>query len=362
MSSDRSGLPPAASDHATGVETDDAAAEQPRAPKLWRRHGFALVGLSLSVVLLWWALRDTSLAAVWERARAADPLLLALAVAGGVVTLLLRAIRWKEAIRHLAPDARLADVYHATSIGAMANNLLPARAGEIVGSATLARLTGIRLAAAGSSLVIVHVLDVLVLGILGAGALVLYPRDELVGSAETVQDVVIGGIVLSTVVIAIAIGVARAMARNPSLAARLPERILRIIEAGIDGVRSLAASGSALRVAGWTIGLWVFDAFVWWAGLQALDIDIGLRAAFVAQTVVAFAIALPAAPGFFGPFESATRIALALFVVDAAAGAEAAVGFHVAVFFVPVVIAGFVSLALADLSLRTLRDAGGPST
>ncbi|MDH3498671.1 MAG: hypothetical protein OEM97_00980 [Acidimicrobiia bacterium] len=43
------------------------------------------------------------------------------------------------------------------------------------------------------------------------------------------------------------------------------------------------------------------------------------------------------------------------YIANAAAGAEAAVAFHVLVFFIPVVVVGAISLPLSDIDLAYMR-------
>ena len=89
------------------------------------------IGLILTVVLLWWVLRDVSVAEVWARVRQADPWLLSGAVALATFSFVLRAYRWRVL---LLPGHRGSSFDHrfgATCIGFTVNNLLPARLQQI---------------------------------------------------------------------------------------------------------------------------------------------------------------------------------------------------------------------------------------
>ena len=130
-----------------------------------------------------------------------------------------------------------------------------------------------------------------------------------------------------------------------------------------DGLRAFESRGAAGWVVLWTASAWVVTGMAWWLGLRALDLDVSFATALVVQTVVAIGIALPSAPGFFGPFESASRIGLSLYVMDASAAAESAVALHVLVFFFPVVMLGWLSLAITGLrpgALGRESDAEAP--
>jgi uncharacterized membrane protein YbhN (UPF0104 family) len=69
---------------------------------------------------------------------------------------------------------------------------------------------------------------------------------------------------------------------------------------------------------------------------------------------VAFGVAIPSSPGFFGPFEALVRVTLALYAVPAAAAVSFAVAFHLAA-FLPITLLGLWSLSRARLHMADLR-------
>ena len=72
-----------------------------------RGHGWKTVlGLTLTVLLLWWVLRDVSLHEVWIRVRDADPWLLLGAVLLATFSFVLRAWRWRILLEPSHPHSR----------------------------------------------------------------------------------------------------------------------------------------------------------------------------------------------------------------------------------------------------------------
>jgi hypothetical protein len=71
-----------------------------------------------------------------------------------------------------------------------------------------------------------------------------------------------------------------------------------------------------LRMSVMTVLIWgVASVIPFWAAFESLGIELGgplasLRAAALVLVWVALAVALPAAPGFFGPYHAACRYAL----------------------------------------------------
>src|SRR5258708_39282757 len=101
------------------------------------------IGIPLGGGLLVWPLRGVSLPAVWaELERSNLWLFLASAVASTLI-FPLRAIRWRVILEPIAPGLALAPLWRSIAIGGMANNLIPARAGEIARAYALTRETSV---------------------------------------------------------------------------------------------------------------------------------------------------------------------------------------------------------------------------
>jgi len=121
------------------------------------------------------------------------------------------------------------------------------------------------------------------------------------------------------------------------------------VSAGFAAARSPRRMISLLA---WSILLWSTNATAFWMGFVAFNIHVPWTAAVVLQGVVALGIALPSSPGFFGPFEAATRVALAAYGVTPVAAAAFAIPFHVCVFFIPTIVLGVWSLWSTGVSIR----------
>jgi len=105
----------------------------------------------------------------------------------------------------------------------------------------------------------------------------------------------------------------------------LPERMGASVEGLVrrtgEGLGSLQGGSHLVWILFHTVLIWVVLGMLpFLAGFRALGIDLGpprreLAAAFVTLTAVGIAVALPSAPGFFGPYHLAAREALARFGV-----------------------------------------------
>src|SRR5467141_3309756 len=128
----------------------------------WR--GAWLIGLAISAALLVWVLYTIDPRKVWSYAQHANGWLLLLTIVVATVTFPVRTIRWRLILRD--PDGRpfpWMPLWHATTIGFMANNLLPARAGEFARAYVASRQLPVRFTTSLGSIAVERVFDALVM-------------------------------------------------------------------------------------------------------------------------------------------------------------------------------------------------------
>src|SRR5512140_3359889 len=90
------------------------------------------LGIVISVAALFYAFRRVELSDALDHARHANYWLLFLGAAAATGMFSLRARRWRTILDPIAPKLPFGPLWRATAIGMMANNVLPARAGELV--------------------------------------------------------------------------------------------------------------------------------------------------------------------------------------------------------------------------------------
>jgi hypothetical protein len=77
------------------------------------------------------------------------------------------------------------------------------------------------------------------------------------------------------------------------------------------------------------------------------------------QGLIGFGVAIPAAPGFWGVFEYATRLTLQFYGIGATLALAYAFAFHLTG-FIPITLLGLDALSRAHLHLGDLRRAAPP--
>ncbi len=323
-------------------------------------------GLVLAAVLLWWVFRGQDLAEIWRQAREADVRFLGLAVAVTTAGFAVRAARWRLFLAPAQRRSPFGSRFAAVCIGFMANNILPSgRVGEFARAYAYSRLEPVSAPTAFATLVVERFADGIVL--LALLFLVVaspgFPADALPAEVATA---VLGvssllGVVFLSVLALLAfpdrsVAAADRMA-NRLLPARWATPAVRALAGFVSGLAALRNWRLAVPALAWTFGLWLVQSFSLWLGFVAFGIDLPFAAALFLNTVLAFAASLPAAPGYFGTFHWAAKLALVnVYVVPEATAIAFASTWHLGSFF-PVTFMGLWYLRRLDLSLREFRRA-----
>lgn len=314
--------------------------------------------------LLYWILRDTSLSEILTHLRQAHPAPLIAATVLATLTFGIRAIRWHYLLRRDDGSAvQPAALWHATAMGFMANNTLPFRLGELVRSYAVSRLGGVSLGSGLSSVAVERALDLLtLLGMLGVALLRSgLPADTVIMGSRLDQLAIRAGI-LSVIIFAAALTVilfpvfTERMVRKVIPFPRLADRVVNLVEALRKGFEVLRNPRRLVPAVAWSIAHWLLNAAAFYVAFFAFDIHVGFAGALLVQTVIAFGVAAPSTPGYFGVFELVTAAALALFSVPAGLGVAYGVTYHITT-FLPIVLLGFWSLARTGFQLREVRSA-----
>lgn len=328
----------------------------------WR----GIAGFLLSGALLWWVLRDVSLAVVWAELRRADPWLFLWATFFATIIFPIRALRWRVILEPVAPNVPFGPLWRATAIGMMINNVLPARAGELARAFALTReVPQVTFSTAVASLVVDRLFDAVVLLALGLVAFMdpAFPSDATIGG-QTLADWAVVGIALTFGLMAVVylivffpralIAAFEALSRR--ISPKIEERGRMALLRFADGLSVMRSPRRFVLVFLWTVLHWLVAALGTYLGFLAVGIDLPFSAALFVQTVTGFGVALPSAPGFFGVFEAISVVSLAVYGVSAALATSWAIGFHILT-FIPITLIGTMYFVRLGMHFRDLKAA-----
>lgn len=264
----------------------------------------ASVGGAISIAALWFVLRGADLARTGDILRTANVGWVALATAFVTLDLAFRALRWQRLIRPIRAVHYLPMLGYLM-VGYLANNILPARLGELVRSHYLGDREGISRASALGTVVVERVVDLVAVVAIAAAALLLLSVRGVIANA-----VLLGAAVTGLFLIVLVLGI---------VAHRLPgmDRVRAIIDR-VPRVRDLARSlqdGLSVAARPRTVGEAIVVSAVSWtmailalaAVGQALGVQLSMAQAALIASGVALVSAVPAGPSNLGTFELAAQ-------------------------------------------------------
>lgn len=299
-------------------------------------------------------LRQVDGAELWDAFREVSPSWIALALVLLGASVWVRAQRWAAILRPIVPLSQT-EAASLMTIGLAANNVLPARTGEIVRAVLLKRRYGISGFAVLATILVERILDGLVLAIFLAATI------ALAGGTTLLQAVaaVVGG---ASVVLA---GIIVLLATRPLVGARLTAFGLRFMPARIrdraegwaerfmSGLTPMRSGRSWVVVTSLTTISWTLEALACWAVGQAFGLGLDVGIYFGVCGAVNLSMVVPSTSGGIGPYEFLAREVVGRFGVPAAIGTAYALVLHATV-LAPVAIVGLFLIWRQDLGLKTL--------
>jgi glycosyltransferase 2 family protein len=302
----------------------------------------ALVSLVALAAVVWWATKQEA-PELPSGVEGIAWLVGALGIYG--VATLVRGERWHRILHITGVHARRRDCYGLTCVGYMGNNVLPARAGEVLRVLLLSPRCDASKRAVAGSIVAERLLDVIALavifvitvyGVLGSDVL---PTSHPIWMAGIIGLVVIG--------LALVVWVLR---RHHFF-----ERVRDWLRPIADSPRALLSRSGVVLLIG-TFVLWALEAAVYLAVARSVSLDISMTGALYLVALTNFVAALPAAPGSIGTFDAA----VAWGAKRLGATGSAAVSYLIMlrfVLYVPITLVGFVILVAGYGGWSKLREA-----
>ncbi|MHB8173292.1 MAG: lysylphosphatidylglycerol synthase transmembrane domain-containing protein [Nitrospirota bacterium] len=322
-----------------------------------------VISAGLLALMFWWIGFDFR--RLWDAAKGIDPWYLSAAVAINLAIYIVRALRWRYLMAPVKERVKLSHLYSATMVGFMANDILPARLGEIVRAYVIGRRENVSKSSAFATIVVERVFDSLSVFVLLLIVLAFMPQTisgghlaAVIRRTRTIS--LIGGIFLIVVLAALIsrreslANIAGSILRrvSPRLAARATGLIDKFVH-GLSVIKKprLLVPIILLSAVHWGV-LWIPVYIIF----KGYGLDLGVWASAFTFVVIAFAVALPSTPGFIGTFQAAVAAALTLLGVQK----EKAVAISIVMWamgYIPVVIVGLFCLSREHLTLSSLKSA-----
>ncbi len=306
------------------------------------------VGVLISILFLWLALRGLRLDRFWESIQQANYIWLLPGIAVYFVAVWVRAWRWHYL---LGPIKRIPTraMFPIVAIGYMGNNIYPARAGEVLRAVVLKRREQVPISASLATIIVERIFDGVVML-----AFVFVNLPELAkltgdsGFVGNIQQVAFWGTVAfigALVVFLLAAMFPQVTAKigqwliDRVLPERLRENISGIMHKFLDGLASLRSPLNVLMVFFTSVIIWLLETGKYWFVMHAFNFSVSFFALMLMNGIVNLATTIPSAPGYIGTFDAPGIAVLIAYGVNQATAAGYTLVLHVAL-WLPITLLG----------------------
>jgi len=315
------------------------------------------IGILISAVLLFLAFRKVNLGELKLALEGARYVYVIPSVVLMLASLWLRAFRWRFLLN---PVKRIGimSLFHATAIGLMGNNLLPARLGEFMRAHVIGEREKISRSASFATVVVERTFDgftiLLFLAVILVAESTHFPG--WLRNASVVAVVFYVGALAFLILFATR---KNAVVRVIEVLSRpFPERFRRLV---LHALNSFAAGLGILRSTRDIFIAALLSPLVWLpsaAILHLLLISFGIHlpvfVSFLLLIALCIGVMIPSAPGFIGTIQFVSVAVLGLFGVPRSQALSFSLVSH-ACTFIPVTVAGLVCLLVERVSFSEMR-------
>ncbi|NIM93204.1 MAG: flippase-like domain-containing protein [Anaerolineales bacterium] len=322
------------------------------------------LGVAISAVFLWLALRGLRLDEVWEALKEANYLWLIPGVTVYFFGVWARTWRWHYLLRPIKKIPIL-KLFPIVTIGYFGNNIYPARAGELLRAFILRQTDEVPVSTSLATIIIERAFDGIVMlsfVFINLHELASLTSDSgFIGNIRTLTLLGAAAFFIAVLIFFVmAIFPERSKIFTQMLINRfIPPRFRPAIESFTDrflvGLVSLRSPFDVLMVLITSIVIWLFETWKYWFVMHAFDFQVSFFALMLMNGIVNLATTLPSAPGYFGTFDAPGIAVLVAYGVPQ----EIATGYtfvlHAAL-WLPITILGAYYMAKSQLSWRSVQQ------
>ncbi len=319
-----------------------------------KKQIYIVLGFAISIVLLYFALKGVHFSEIWSTLRktrlalAFTPLIfIALAIS-------ICSFRWSKVA---GTTVRFREAFVALLIGMFANNVLPARLGELARGYVLSRKKKLSFTYALSTVLLDRFFDLTGLLLIILISLIFLPRTSLPSVVSDGIYFVIGVLVLCVILII--------LLSRESFSNRLSKRFLTIERPFLSGLfrRLLEVQENLKRIGSpLTIVFFVVMSFCSWLSMsmalylviRALGISVPFTCVPFVCALLNLAISIPSSPGYVGLYQFLIVYLLSIFGVSRSEGLTVSVLYH-ASWYIPYTVVGFTLSLKEHLKIRDIR-------
>ncbi|NHZ72298.1 MAG: flippase-like domain-containing protein [Aquificales bacterium] len=271
----------------------------------WLKRGQLPIGIVISFVFLWIALRGIHFDDVWHSLRGANYVWLIPTVLAYFVTVGLRAWRWQVLIKPIK-EVTWGRLFGIVALGYLGNSIYPFRIGELLRVYVLNQWEDVPVSSGLATLLVERVFDGISVLVLVFGALLLVPLPvPEMRNLVIMTSVLFFGLLAGFLTMAFLPKQALWLVEWVAgwLPAKLGKPLVTVAGSFLEGLAALRSPKPVLILLVSSVLIWVFEAAKFWFVMQAFPFDVGYPVLALTVGIVNLASILPSAPGFVGTFD-----------------------------------------------------------
>lgn len=311
------------------------------------------LGVVISIALLAWALHNQPLVDIWQALKTAHYLWVIPGIAVYFVAVWARSWRWHYLLRPVKNVPTLA-MFPVVCIGYFGNNVLPARAGEVVRAVVLKRREGVPVSASLATVIIERIFDgVVMLGFVFLNLPEVAKLNGTSGFLGSIESLAIWGAVIFFGVLLVFILAAMFPEKaeniiyavgNKILPLKWREKTFPLVHKFLSGLESLRSPKDALMVFLTSVVIWLLETGKYWLVMHAFDFQVSFFALMLMNGIVNLATTIPSAPGYIGTFDAPGIAVLTAYGVEPGIATGYTLVLHAAL-WLPITVLGAIYFA-----------------
>jgi uncharacterized protein (TIRG00374 family) len=317
------------------------------------------LGLIISAVFLYLALRGLNMAEVWYHVRTARYWWLVPGVAIYFFGVWARTWRWHYMLRPVK-SIPLVRLFPVVCIGYMGNNIFPARIGELLRAFVLKGTEEVPVSTSLASILVERIFDGVIMLLFVFVGLPLAPN---------IPDTWRQFVIVFSLLFFGALGFFFFLAASPQrtqavyswvidrlLPARFREPVRGFADRFLKGLSFLRSGRDVAMIFVTSLVVWLAEAMKYWFVMHAFDFEVSFFVLMLMNGVVNLFTTIPSAPGYLGTFDEPGIEVLKAFGVDGNIAAAYTLVLHAAL-WLPITALGLWYMWRMSLSWSDLKEA-----
>jgi len=314
------------------------------------------VGIAISLIFLYLALRNVSYRNLVISLQKADYLYLIPAILLALLTMWLRAIRWRYL---LEPIKRIKNhsLFSAVMIGFMANNVLPARIGEFVRAYAIGKKENLSKSLSFATIVVERILDGFTLLAFLLVILIFFPLPGWLKKAG------ISAFIFYLLIIAFFVLLKRYKENMLKFSAyllspfskRLSQKTTEFLISFVAGFDVLKGKKQIALILFYSFSIWIIYAVLTLLVFISFNFNLPVYAPFLLVVILTFGVMIPSSPGFIGTYQFFCVTGLAFWGIKESDALGFSLVYHASQ-YVPITSLGLFYLWKDNISFKEIRS------